>query len=195
MSLRTFNNLLSLCIILLVGWLVLSPVFADALLWWQRQTDPRHGYVYTSVTNKSATNQPLKDIPQDNRLVIPQIQFDAMINEGSSPALLNKGPWHRPGTGTPLAGGNTVIAAHRLNYKGAADFYNLDKIKEGDLLIMYWQHKEYDYKVKNIMTVSSLDLDVEKDTKEPLLTLYTCTPIWSSTERLVIQATPYEVAP
>lgn len=188
-KLRTINNILSLAIIALVAWVLLSPFLADALLWWQQRTDPHHGYVYKSATTTSPSNQTLKDIPPDNRLVIPKIEFDGAIFDGTSPALLNKGAWHRPGTGSPTDGGNTVIAAHRLNYKGVASFYNLDKVQEGDLLIMYWQQKEYDYKVKNIVVVSPLDLEIEKNTPNAMLTLYTCTTIWSPTHRLVIQAT------
>jgi sortase A len=165
------------------------------MLWWRQQTDPQHGYVYKTATlNDSSANKKLKDIPQDNRLVIPQIQLDTQILEGTSPATLNNGLWHRPGTGSPSTGGNTVVAGHRLNYNGVASFFNLDKIKEGDVFMVYWQHKEYAYKVAHILTVSPLNLDVEKNTPDPMITLYTCTPLWTSNERLVIQAIPYKEA-
>lgn len=187
MTLRTFNNILSFVILALVAWVLLSPFIANVTLWWEKQTDRNHGYVYKSDTVSGDANKQLKDIPKDNRLVIPSIQFDAGIFEGSTPKVLNEGPWRRPGTSDPTRGGNTVIAAHRLNFGGVANFYNLDKIKKDDSLIVYWQGKEYDYKVDQIDTVSPLNIDVEKNTSDPILTLYTCTPLWSSSERLVVK--------
>jgi LPXTG-site transpeptidase (sortase) family protein len=195
-SLRTFNNILSVVIVLVIAFVLLSPFAAAAELWWKKRTDPHHGYAYKSQLLKSSPdNKKLKNIPQDNRLVMPQIQLDAPINEGRYYNTLNKGLWHRPGTGDPLTGGNTVIAGHRFTYQGASILFNLDKIREGDVLIVYWQHKEYDYKVARVLTASPLDLSIEQNTAGRLLTIYTCTPLWSSKERLVIQALPYEAKP
>lgn len=195
MTLRTFNNILSLLVVVLIGYVLISPFTANVAFWWKQQHDPNHGYVYKSKVNKKSTAPSLKAIPSDNRLVIPQMQLDAAIHEGSHPYTLSKGLWHRPGTGSPTSGGNMVIAGHRFTYAGAAILFHLDTLKQNDILIVYWQGKEYDYKVNAIKIVSPLDVSVEQDTTQPKLTLYTCTPLWTSKERLVVTAEPYEAAP
>ncbi|GAC1498428.1 MAG: hypothetical protein NVS1B10_00240 [Candidatus Saccharimonadales bacterium] len=177
-----------------MAFILLSPFIAHIELWWKKRFDTNHGLVYKSKTVSSpAKNNNLHPIPDDNRLVLPQIQLDAAINEGRYYSTLNKGLWHRPGTGDPASGGNTVIAGHRFTYKGASILFNLDKLKEGDVIMLYWQHKEYDYKVAHVVIASPLDLSIEQATPTPILTIYTCTPLWTSKQRLVIQAVPYEV--
>jgi sortase A len=46
------------------------------------------------------------------------------------------------------------------------------------------------YKVAEIKTVASTAGEVEAPTDTDQLTLYTCTPLWSAKERLVIVAKP-----
>jgi LPXTG-site transpeptidase (sortase) family protein len=107
---------------------------------------------------------------------------------------LHFGVWHLPGTGNPATGGNTVLAGHRFTYHDPAVFYHLDKVKTGDPIIMYWNHKKYTYKVTTILTVPPTEVSVQAPTKEPLLTIYTCTPLWTSKYRLVLQAKPVEAS-
>ena len=61
-----------------------------------------------------------KEIPKDNRLVIPSIGVDIAIVEGSTESTLNKGAWRIPGTGKPGVS-NMVIAGHRMSYGFSAD--------------------------------------------------------------------------
>lgn len=127
------------------------------------------------------------DIPKENVLVIPKIFVDAEINEGDKEAL-KKGLWRRPHTSTPDLGGNTVIAAHRFMYiDGTNTFYNLDKLKVGDNFIIYWQGKEYDYEIFSIEEVLPTAIEIEHNTPEPIVTLFTCTPLWTSEKRLVVK--------
>lgn len=132
----------------------------------------------------------LKPIPKENRLVIPSLQLDQEIYEGDYANTLEKGVWRKPYTSTPDRGGNTVLAGHRFNYSKPSVFYHLDKVKEGERFSLYWNGQEYVYEVSSIQVVSPLALEVEKSSDEPLLTIYTCTPVWSSKQRLVIQAKP-----
>jgi sortase A len=80
------------------------------------------------------------------------------------------------------------LVGHRFTYAGAAVFYNLDKVKSGDQIIVYWHGKAYEYKVFNISQVSPNKASVEAPTNESILTLYTCTPLLTAKDRLVIQA-------
>lgn len=124
-----------------------------------------------------------------NVLTVGKIGVQSEILEGVDESTLDQGLWRRPHSSTPALGGNTVIAAHRYMYTtGPNTFYNLDKMSEGDLISLTWQGKQYTYKVYNTKIVPSSDTSVEENTAQPILTLYTCTPLWSSANRLVVQA-------
>lgn len=184
---RQFNNYLSILVIALALYIIIWPFLPAINLWWQRHTQPAGGYVYpTRLVKKSA----VKSIPQDNRIVIPSLRMDEAINEGATAAALSKGIWHRPATGNPAQGSNTVLIGHRFTYSGQAVFYNLDKVHANDKIIVYWQGKEYDYNVIESRVVPAGAIEIEYPTEAPTLTLYTCTPLWTAKDRLVITARP-----
>lgn len=126
-------------------------------------------------------------IPKDNTLVIPSMKLQQTIHEGGKWAL-NKGIWHTPKTGSPESGGNMVLSGHRFTYGGPAVLYHMDKVKKGDKIIIYWQQKKYEYTVRNILVVPPTRSEIQNQTEEPLLTIYTCTPLITAKNRLVIQA-------
>jgi sortase A len=126
------------------------------------------------------------------RLVIPKLRVNSRIFEGSNPNTLNKGIWRRPNTSTPEEGGNIVLAGHRITYAGFRAFYHLDQLVPGDEIKVYWNNVEYRYRVTRQFVTEPSDVSVENESIQPILTLYTCTPIPSSTHRLVIQATRIE---
>lgn len=129
-------------------------------------------------------------VPIENKLVIPKIGVDAAILEGDSEAVLDKGIWRRPVGSTPDKGSNTVLTAHRFKYlSGPNTFYNLDKLALGDTFDVIWSGVTRTYKVSAIHTVTPKQTEIENATDEPIVTLYTCTPLWTSTKRLVVVAT------
>lgn len=134
-------------------------------------------------------------IPKDNRLVIPSIGVDMPILGGDDSSVLDIAVWHRPGSVNPGIEGNVVLTAHRLAYgylpeeiRASTSFYHLDKLDEGDVVIVYWEGVEYDYKVSGNEIVSPREVAVESQTEFAQLTLYTCDPIGSNKERLVVYA-------
>lgn len=64
----------------------------------------------------------------------------------------------------------------------------MDKVKEGDPIIIYWNQKKYVYKAKKIFVVPPTAVEIQDPTEEPTLTIYTCTPLVTAANRLVIQA-------
>ena len=131
-------------------------------------------------------------IPEENRLVIPKIGVDVEIVSGNTENALLRGVWHRPNTGDPEQGGNFVVTGHRFRYlpPNNTTFYNLDKLSEGDVIIVYYNGVEYDYIVSESFIVLPDQLEVESDLGYDVITLYTCTPIWTSSKRLVVRALP-----
>ncbi len=126
---------------------------------------------------------------QGNKLIISKIGVNGVIFEGKQPETLNKGFWHRPGTGDPEVGGNFVITGHRFMYSsGPKTFYHLDKLIIGDVIKVFWKDMEYNYQVFEIQIVEPSELGVEASTPDSILTLYTCTPLWTAKQRLVVKA-------
>src|SRR3989338_53818 len=97
--------------------------------------------------------------------------------------------WKLPYTSTPDKGGNTVIGCHRYLYtSGSRTCFNLDKVKTGDEIVVEWKGVRYDYRVREIKIVQPDDVSVLNATREPVLTVFTCTPKFTSKLRLVVIA-------
>lgn len=174
-------------------YFVASPFVPIATTYFKVLFDKTGGYHYrgqAALQNVSVENSKnLKPIPKENTLVIPKIGVDTEILEGTDAKILNQGIWHRPKTGTPDAGGNIVLAGHRYMYaSGPKTFYSLDKLKNEDKIIIFWQEKEYIYQVFETKVVSPNAVEIEDATAEPTLTLFTCTPLFTQTNRLVVRA-------
>ncbi|OGL24801.1 hypothetical protein A2884_02430 [Candidatus Saccharibacteria bacterium RIFCSPHIGHO2_01_FULL_48_12] len=187
-KLRYANWLLIFLIVVINGYIIVSPLLPQLDLWRRKQqTQAVAGLPYKTETDQ-AKNDDRKEVPADNRLVIPKIALDQHIYQGTSPWLLHKGVWARPNTSTPPKGGNTVLTGHRFTYDGPATFYSLDKLAKGDKVVVYWQGKEFNYTVTETKVVAPTAVEIEKATASDQLTLYTCTPLWSAKNRLVVVA-------
>ena len=124
-----------------------------------------------------------------NRLIITKIGVNAPIVESKSAEYgLSKGAWHMPDSSTPDKGGNTVITGHRFKYLPPSNltFYLLDKLNKGDLIMVVWHNKDYIYRVREIKVVPKTDLSILKQSDKPILTIFTCHPIYSTEQRLVV---------
>jgi LPXTG-site transpeptidase (sortase) family protein len=185
-DLHRFNDLLSVILVCLASYIFLLPVIPQASWWWHHSVP-----VVSRSTRQSVINTPVVApvIPLDNRLDIPALGLDEHLYEGKSVYTVNKGVWARPNGSTPDKGGNTVLVGHRFTYTNPRGvFYYLDKLRLGDSLTVYWQNHTYVYQVQNLAQVTSNDTMVEAPTTDSRLTLYTCTPLWSLKDRLVVVA-------
>lgn len=192
---RTINHLLLIILLFLSGYIMFMPFVPEVAAIYAQLTDKTHGYRYQSALARTYGRQDdvaveaLKPIPDHNVLVIPQIGVDSLIVEGSGPEMLDQGLWRRPHTSTPDKGGNTVITGHRFMYTtGPKTLYRLDRIRTGDKFFVFWGGKEYDYEVTDVFVVDPGQVEIEEPTPEPILTLYTCTPLWTASQRLVVRA-------
>jgi LPXTG-site transpeptidase (sortase) family protein len=185
-SLSKINNLLLALIILVDGYIVLAP-FAPAILWhWQDHSA-------TQRKLESQLHAPRKPAaPQPNQLIVPSMGLDQPIYDGPGSqqySILNKGIWRFSYASTPDKGGNTVLIGHRFTYTNPRGvFYYLNKIKMGDEIGVWWNNKQYLYKVASINEVPPTDTAIENATTQPELTLFTCTPLWLPKDRLVVVA-------
>lgn len=179
LPLRKVNNILSIIVCVVALYIIAWP-FLPAIGWWVR---------YQAPVISAAPHVTLPDAgTPGNLLIIPGLGMQQTIHEGQTAATLSKGVWHMPASSTPDKGSNTVFSGHRFTYSGKSVFYYLDKVKVGDRLYVQWDGKLYQYNVTHIQEVSPDASQVEDPTNDSQLTLYTCTPLWSAKNRLVIQA-------
>jgi sortase A len=120
-------------------------------------------------------------------LTIPSIGMsnDAIV-EGTGEAQLEEGPGHYQGTPLPGESGNSAIAGHRTTY--AAPFFNLNLLEPGDPIFVVTPQGHFEYVVLHQELVDPGDTGVLDASTQPLLTLTTCNPRYSDTQRLVVVA-------
>ena len=144
----------------------------------------------TSRTGDQPTVGPSIAAPNDGTPVgiirITKIGLDKVIVEGTSTSDLRQGPGHYAGTPLPGERGNAAIAGHRTTY--GAPFYNLDELKPGDSIDITTIQGMFTYRVTASVVVSPGDTSVVADTTTPELTLTTCNPRFSASQRLVVHA-------
>jgi LPXTG-site transpeptidase (sortase) family protein len=183
-KLLRINTFLLIGIILINGITIGMP-FIPSLLF---KIEVRGGLKQQQLRNKiQANEQPPK--LQPNQLIMPTALFDQQIFEGPDTRTLQRGVWLRPNS-SPPGHGNTVLVAHRFTYsnpRGA--FYNLDKLKVGDLVGVIWNNQTLRYVVRETKVVGQHDTYIEASTNTIQLTLYTCTPLTLPKDRLVVIAT------
>lgn len=185
---RQLNNILAGIAVLLGLYIAFSPFAPNLSLILSSIFDSSNGYSYqgelASLSGESGGDDP---IPEENTLVIPEIFLNETVLEGDSISVIEDGKvWRRPNTSTPDNGGNTVIIGHRWSYNDPATFYHLDKMEIGDKFSVYWNMEEYVYEVTETKVVPATEVSIEEQTEDARLTLYTCTPLWTASERLVV---------
>ncbi|TAK36862.1 MAG: sortase [Chloroflexota bacterium] len=129
------------------------------------------------------------------RVVIPSIQVDSPVVF----AKIENGEWtvpkfvagHLEGTAKPGENGNMVLSGHVQSISSGNVFAHLKDMALGDQVIVYTQEERFLYEVSEIKTVKNTDLSVVQPTREPVVTLLTCTGTWlplarDYSERLIV---------
>jgi sortase A len=120
------------------------------------------------------------------RLQIPAINVDAPVVQGDGWEQLKKGVGqHIPST-DPGKDGNMVLSAHNDIF--GEIFRELDKLKNGDEVIVFTNQRAFTYVVVQSQVVEPTQVDVMGPTKEPTVTLISCYPYLVDDQRIVITA-------
>ncbi len=125
-------------------------------------------------------------------LVIPRIDLDVVVVEGTDTEALKKGPGHYPQTAYPWEDhGRVGIAGHRTTY--GAPFWSLDRLRPGDPILLKTEYGIFRYVVtRTAITPPSGILPsgrfVLEQTERPTLVLTTCNPRFSASQRLIVFA-------
>ena len=122
------------------------------------------------------------------RLKIPSISLDLPVYHGTADDTLLKGLGHLEGTSLPVGGAGTrsVITGHR-GLAEATMFTNLDKVKNGDSLIVEVFGEVLTYRVTSTKVVEPEETEaLRAEAGKDLLTLVTCTPLGINTHRILL---------
>lgn len=129
-----------------------------------------------------------------NRIIIPKLGVNIAYDKGAV-ALDRGAEWRSPSSGNPVDGGNFVIAAHRFSIQPTpqgtiekSPFYNIDKLTNGDKIVIDYENKRYGYEITKEFTVKPTQIEIEARTNDPTLTMYSCGLSGSEGDRYVIQA-------
>jgi sortase A len=146
-------------------------------------------------------------------LFIPRLgrHYKYAIIQGTSTADLIKGPGHYPGTALPGQIGNFAVAGHRTTY--LHPFYDIDKLKPGDAIVVETRQSWFTYRVQNVPRthakyqeiVSPTDVavaypvpdqaDPSKVPTQRVLTFTSCNPRYSAAQRIVVHGVLASVQP
>lgn len=139
-------------------------------------------------------------IGNEPKLIVPKINVDIPVvydvttfDETAIQNGLERGVVHYGNTALPGQVGNNVIVGHSSNnflntgkYKFA--FVLLNRLEEGDNIILHYKGTRYIYRVFNKEIIQPSDFRLVQPTDEPVVTLITCDPPGTSWRRLVVQA-------
>ena len=117
-------------------------------------------------------------------LKIPKININVAIGEGINENILRYAIGHFSESAMPGQKGNLCLAGHR-NFTYAEYFKDLDKLKEGDKIIIQTKNNEYTYIVTKSFIVDPEKVEVLNPTKDATITLVTCTI--GAKQRLIVK--------
>ena len=179
--------------------LMLWPAGQSAYGWWSQRTLRANWTKAAAQTPKTASPIKVKKSPEKKsapiaqapitrakpkihhaalpptRIVIPEINLDAVVVQGLDEGALQRGPGHEPSSALPGQPGNCVLAAHS-NIFGAW-FGNLDQLWAGSSIELQTPRHTYTYTVLTSMQISQTDVSVLSPVTDgsTRLTLITCT--------------------
>jgi LPXTG-site transpeptidase (sortase) family protein len=125
---------------------------------------------------------------QLGRIVIPSIGLDQPFFEGVDQAAFAHGVGHWPGSAAPGGWGNAVFGGHRVTQ--THPFLNTDQLRAGDEIDFVMQNGwTYVYSVTRVFVVPQTALWIADQKPGRTVTLFTCNPKGSATQRLVTDGT------
>lgn len=161
-----------------------------------------HGQFINPTSNE--TTKLLAATPEpnitENRLYIPKLNINLPYATGGAETMEHGAWWRRPENGNPKDGGNVVLSAHRFimgltpqQTIRKSPFYNIDKLRIGDEIIIDYDGKRYTYIISRLFDVKPDAVHIENRTETPQLTLYSCTLGGAADGRTVFIATPKRI--
>jgi LPXTG-site transpeptidase (sortase) family protein len=145
--------------------------------------------------------KPLTPIDEEFGIVIPKLGANAHIIANVDPYsekdyqyALTRGVAHARGTSYPGTSGNIFLFSHSsVNFYEATQynsiFYLINKLEDGDEILLYYKKNKYTYKVTDKKLVDPKDTSyLTQKTGKKMVTLMTCWPPGTAVKRLLVVA-------
>jgi LPXTG-site transpeptidase (sortase) family protein len=171
---------------------VLIPLWRD----YQYSKMPQSGAVGTGQIPEGElviTAQRRNYRAEDLMLVIPKLELEVTVQNGTDYETLKNGPGLYEYAQVPSEGedGNVSIAGHRDIY--GSHFYAIDTMEEGDLIYLVYQGKVYVYEYEKTEIVEPNDWSVIQSKGYPCVTLTSCDPIGTTLHRIIVTGRRTEI--
>jgi LPXTG-site transpeptidase (sortase) family protein len=119
------------------------------------------------------------------KIIIPKIDLEWIVNEGSDRQTLYEGPGHIIETPLPGDVGRCTFSGHRTTY--GAPFNKIDDLVEGDLIYLETIKGEVlTYIVTSLEVVDPKDVYILEGSEKRELLLTSCYPEYSAAERIIL---------
>ncbi|HNR01576.1 MAG TPA: class D sortase [Anaerolineaceae bacterium] len=128
---------------------------------------------------------PTQSPQQARQIQIPAIGVNAPVVLGDGWEQLKKGVGQHIGTANPGDEGNLVLSAHNDIFSEI--FRDLDKLKEGDEVIIITQDRSFTYLITGSQIVEPTRVDLLAHTSDSTITLISCYPYLVDNKRIVVQ--------
>jgi LPXTG-site transpeptidase (sortase) family protein len=142
--------------------------------------------------------RPKLDLAIAKLAITAPVIWSASDDEKSLEEDLKNGVTHYPNTPAPGEPGNMVISGHSSNYVWAKGNYNhifqdLNKLAKGDIITVTASQQNgrtltYRYIITDKKIATPNDQSIFQETEKPTITLTTCWPIGSNSQRLIVKA-------
>jgi len=119
------------------------------------------------------------------KIIIPKIDLEWIVNEGSDRQTLYEGPGHIIDTPLPGDVGRCTFSGHRTTY--GAPFNKIDDLMKGDLIYLETIKGEVlTYIVTSLEVVDPKDVYILEGSEKRELLLTSCYPEYSAAERIIL---------
>jgi sortase A len=120
------------------------------------------------------------------KIVLPTLDKDYYVVEGTDTSSLRKGPGHYEDTPMPGNPGTVGIAGHRTT--NGAPFRDIDDLERGDEIRVEMPYGTFVYSVEESRIVDDNDLSVKEPVGYKRLLLSACHPLYSAAQRVIVFA-------
>jgi sortase A len=118
------------------------------------------------------------------RILLPTLDREYVVAEGTDTTTLRKGPGHYPETNLPAQGGTVAVAGHRTTY--GAPFRTIDQLEKGDAIVLDMPYAVITYEVEKTQIVDDEALWViDRVPGRERLVLSACHPLYSAAQRVI----------
>lgn len=183
--------LLSVAMLGAAGWLGAYPFYTNVRAERQQTTlNQQFNEIAKSTTKEEYQAGKIADGAPLTRLEIPKLGVSTVVVEGTNATALAAGAGHYRDTPLPGEAGNVSIAGHRT--MNGRPFSRLDELRPGDAVILVTPFAKYTYQLvgsfdghPNPWVTGPNAWEVVAATKDATLTLTTCHPKGSASQRLI----------